>query len=211
MPVHAQLDHLVVAARRLDEGRAWLEHQLGVPLSPGGEHARFGTHNALLNLGGGAYLEVIAVNPAAPAPERPRWFGLDDPAMQASLAAGPRLIHWVARVPDLPAALTASPEDHGEVLDMVRGDLRWQLSVPEDGHLPLGGVLPSLIAWGGAHPTERLPASGVHFAHLGLSHPEPGRVHAALERLGLSGVAVQAGAPGLRADLLTPTKPVRLG
>ena len=32
------LDHLVVAARTLDEGAAWVEARLGVPMGPGGKH-----------------------------------------------------------------------------------------------------------------------------------------------------------------------------
>lgn len=36
-----------------------------------------GTHNLMLRLGDSSYLEIIAINPAAPAPGRPRWFALD--------------------------------------------------------------------------------------------------------------------------------------
>ena len=82
------LDHLVIAAADLASGQRWLEERLGVPLQPGGEHALFGTHNALLNMGD-AYLEVIAVNPAAPPPARPRWFSLGTVQMQQRLADGP--------------------------------------------------------------------------------------------------------------------------
>lgn len=91
MPV---LDHLVVAARDLDSGARWLERQLGVPLVPGGAHVLMGTHNRLLRLAGGErlYLELIAIDPAAAPPSRPRWFGLDDPALQARLAGRPRQI-----------------------------------------------------------------------------------------------------------------------
>jgi hypothetical protein len=44
-----------------------------------------------------AYLEIIAIDPDGVAPPHPRWFGLDEPALQRALEAGPRLIHWVAR------------------------------------------------------------------------------------------------------------------
>lgn len=45
-------------------------------------HPQFGTHNRCLGMEDGIYLEVIAVDPEAPPPSRPRWFGLDDPSMQ---------------------------------------------------------------------------------------------------------------------------------
>ena len=95
----AAIDHLVVAARTLSEGAAWLEERLGVSLSPGGEHPLFGTHNRLLSLGTG-YLEVIAVNPDAPAPTRPRWFGLDTPEVQNGFERAPGCCTgWPARPP----------------------------------------------------------------------------------------------------------------
>ena len=70
-------DHLVLAARDLDRGGAWLEDRLGVALTAGGRHSRMGTHNRLLSLGENFYLELIAIDPQAPPPDRPRWFGLD--------------------------------------------------------------------------------------------------------------------------------------
>ena len=43
------LDHLVVAARTLEEGVAWVESRLGIAMGPGGKHAAMGTHNRLLS------------------------------------------------------------------------------------------------------------------------------------------------------------------
>ena len=103
------LDHLVVAARTLGEGAAWLEARLGVSLQPGGRHAHFGTHNRLLGLGD-CYLEVIAVDPDAPPPPSPRWFELDTLRLDT-----PRLIHWIVGVPDLDATLQLSPRIQSEV------------------------------------------------------------------------------------------------
>ena len=54
---------------------------------------------------------------------------------------------------------------------MQRGDFAWRISVPADGHLPEGGVVPSLIQWDvGGHPTERLPDAGCRLLALVLQH-----------------------------------------
>ena len=58
-----------VAGETLAEAAAHVEKALGVALSPGGVHVEMGTHNRLLSLGPGLYLEAIAVNPDARAPE----------------------------------------------------------------------------------------------------------------------------------------------
>ncbi len=185
--MNSAVDHLVVAARTLEEGRAWLEGRLNVPLQPGGEHALFGTHNLLLSLGPACYLEVIAVNPAAPPPTRPRWFGLDTPEMARRLQGGPALIHWVARVP--------APLQEPHALELSRGENRWALTVPPDGHLPLGGVWPSLIAWHTPPPPTRLPDAGVRLDTLHLGTPQPERLRAELERIGFVGEAEVYEAP----------------
>ncbi|KAB0656671.1 VOC family protein, partial [Burkholderia territorii] len=85
------LDHLVIAARTLDEGVRHVAASLGIEPAGGGRHPLMRTHNALFGAWGGLYLEVIAIDPDASAtgdgaaPPRARLFGLDDPAMQARL------------------------------------------------------------------------------------------------------------------------------
>ena len=72
-----ELDHLAVAGETLAEAVAHVEDALGVEMAAGGVHVEMGTHNRLLSLGPGMYLEAIAVDPAARGPDRPRWFDLD--------------------------------------------------------------------------------------------------------------------------------------
>ena len=159
-------DHLVVAARTVEEGAAWVESKLGVAPVPGGKHPVMGTHNRLLFIGPGNFLEVLAIDPDAPAPGRPRWFDLDDPAMAARLARSPALIHWVERTTDIDAALRDYPQPV-EVLSLARGDYRWRIGVPKDGRRPAGGALPTLIQWEGKlHPADALPDSGVRLARF---------------------------------------------
>ncbi len=57
----AVFDHLAISAASLEQGALAVEAMLGVGLEPGGKHAFMGTHNRLLSLGPGEYLEVIAI------------------------------------------------------------------------------------------------------------------------------------------------------
>lgn len=214
-----QLDHLVIAAATLQEGVAWCEATLGVTPGPGGEHALFATHNRLLKLGcdnaPNAYLEIIAINPGASptrAPPFQRWFDLDTLQMRRALAKqGPQLVHWVASVPQLNAALTrwqALGIERGAALAASRptpqGLLQWQISVRDDGQRLFDGCLPTLIEWGDAHPAESMPASGLHLKRLGLVHPHATELTAAFASLGLSGIDASQGHALLRVELATP-------
>lgn len=172
------LDHLAVSAATLEEGVAAVEAQLGVALAPGGAHRAMATHNRLLALAPGLYLEVIAIDPAAARPDRPRWFDLD------RFSGPPRLTNWVARCEDLAAALDRAPPGSGTAMDLARGELRWQMAVPEDGRLPFDGLFPALIAWQGRlHPATLLPESGCRLVGLELYHPQADALRHALEGL----------------------------
>ena len=164
------LDHLVIAARTVEEGARWVEERLGAPTVAGGKHALMGTHNRLLSLGKDRYLEVIAIDPQAPAPARARWFDLDSPAMRERLEKGPALIHWVERTEDIEAALRGRAAAI-DIISAARGPYRWRIGVPRDGSRPCAGAEPTFIQWeGGRHPARDLPASGCEltaFEHAG--------------------------------------------
>lgn len=213
----AQLDHLVVAAHTLEQGVAWCQSTLGVSPGPGGKHAFMGTHNRLLAIGSPAfpqaYLEIIAIDPDASAPPRPRWFGLDDAALQHRLARGPRLLHLVVRTRQIDrqrAALAAAGQDIGPVQAAERatpgGVLRWRISVRDDGVLLCGGALPTLIEWGPVHPADDLAGSTVSLLSLSLS----GLPVAAVRALDLAVVHTRPAAPALSASLRTERGPVQL-
>jgi len=197
-------DHFAVLARSLDEGSAWVADHLGVQLEPGGEHPLMGTHNRLLGLGPTAYLEVIAINPQAPAPGRPRWFDLDN------FDAAPCIGNWVARSDDLNTDLARLPARTGTPMALSRGDLRWRMSVPDDGRLPFGGAAPALIEWTGpAHPAQRLPDTGITMTQLEIAHPQADALREVL-RGSLNDptvVFVQGPEKAMRASFDTPHGP----
>lgn len=212
------LDHLVVAAHSLAQGVAWCETTLGVTPGSGGRHVLMGTHNRLLKMATvaypNAYLEIIAIDPEAPPPGRPRWFGLDAPALRERLADGPRLIHAVARSTMLDMhrwGLITVGQKPGDPVnagrDTPEGRLEWQILLRDDGRLDCGGALPTLLQWKGRHPAEAMPDSGVTLRSLALC----GVPDRARDVLRLRGVSVtSAPGPALRATFATPLGEVTL-
>ena len=197
------IDHLVVVAPDLAAGSSFVDETLGQPLTDGGQHARMGTHNRVMSTGDSTYLEVIAIDPSASAPDHPRWFGLDAPV------AEPRLALWVARTDDIAATTTAAHESLGSVESLSRGEISWQLTLPPDGSVPIDGLGPLVLQWEGQPVGSRLPESGVHLVSLTIAHPDPARVRAQLESIGMLGpVTVQQDlAPHLIAAFDTPGGP----
>jgi hypothetical protein len=210
---HAALDHLIVAAARLADGIDYVARLTGVTPRPGGKHVTMGTHNALLRLGDRIYLEVLAIDPDAAKPARPRWFDLDDAGLQAQLSERPRLIAWAVRTDDIDGAIAFCPVALGRAHPFTRGDYRWRLTIPDDGKRPGEGLLPALIQWDvAAHPADALPDSGVALGGLAGAHPDPDAIGGALAALGLTGVLALTGdrRARLTATLATPRGPVSL-
>jgi len=196
------LDHVAVAAETLEAGAEAVEAALGVALRPGGQHARFGTHNRLLGLAEGLYLEVIAIDPEAAAPEGARWFDLD------RFAGRPRPQVWVCRVADLDGFVAAHP-GAGRPVALARGDLRWRMAVPETGILPYDNAFPAVMEWQGeAHPAALLPASGCALRRVMVAHPEAAALRAELApELAEPRVVFEPGAAGVRFEFDTPHGP----
>ena len=224
--LQTHIDHLVVAARTLDEGVAWCEATLGITPQPGGEHEQYGTHNRLFKIATPrypmAYFEIIAINPAALAQKRSaskRWFDLDNAVLQKSIAQAPTLIHFVVNTTDIQLAsdtLKAQGLDTGPVVQAQRqtdkGPLHWQITVRDDGQRLFGGTLPTLIQWGkpGAaepmrlHPRHSLPRSGVSLQTITVSHPSSEKLTKAFEAVHLKDIEVSNGEANISAHLQTP-------
>jgi hypothetical protein len=197
-----KLDHLAVSCTDLAEGAAHIEATFGVELATGGEHPDMGTHNRLLSLGPEAYFEVIAIDPKATPPNRPRWFNLDN------FYGPPRLTNWIVQTHDMDEALAELPDGFGKPMSLQRGDLRWKMAIPDNGILPWGGWAPAIIQWlGDAHPAPRLPEANVRLESLRLKHPEAEEIAQTLAPLMPRDTAMfQVNAePSLTATFLTPT------
>lgn len=199
-----ELDHLAIAAHTLEQGLAHVREALGVDMPYGGKHPRMGTHNHLLRLGERVYVEIIAIDPSAPPPPRPRWFQLDDPALQAELRVAPRLVTWVVRTTQIAEVLLASSRPLGAIEPMTRDDLRWLLTFPNDGALVDGGMFPAVIQWpAGPHPANRLRDLGCTLERFEAQHPDPAAYRRDLASIGADRhVEITQAAPGARAALV---------
>jgi hypothetical protein len=202
------IDHLVFTVPDLEEGTALIEERLGVRPAPGGKHTGRGTHNALLSLGNGAYLEVIAPDPEQGEVTTPRAFGLDQPGP-------PRLYTWAAKAPDIERQMEAARRAgyEGAVLPMSRDlpdgvTLRWVLTYPTP---VLGdGVVPFLIRWEpGPHPSETSPG-GCTLVSLRGEHLEPAPVRALLAAMELQLPVDEGPAAALIATVQCPRGTIEL-
>ena len=206
---HPPLDHLVFVVPDLAAAMDALEGRLGVRAAPGGRHPAWSTHNALFALGDGAYFEIIAPDPARPAPNLPRHFGLDH-------VEAPRLATWAVRATPLESVVDraqALGEPLGPVLSGGRKrsdgvELAWRLTDPAAARE--GGVLPFFIDWGvSPHPSLDAPR-GVSLRRLRAEHPDAPRVRERLVQLGLDLPVEPGPAPALIATLATPRGEVEL-
>lgn len=192
------LDHLAVAGETLEAAVAHVEEALGIEMGPGGVHAHFGTHNRLIGLEDGLYLEAIAIDPDAPALPYARWFALDE------FHGAPRIGNWICRVDDLEATLRDMPEGAGRPVDLARGDLRWRMAVPEDGRLPCGGAFPALIEWQvDTIPGDMLPGNGIRLERLEIAHPEAAWLREVVPLVDARVTFVE-GVPAMQATFETP-------
>ncbi len=180
----AEIDHIVIGARTLAEGAAFIQQHLGVKPQKGGKHEGFGTHNMLVGLGRNCFLEIIAADPDQPEPAHPRPFNLDDPSVRPMLEAEPRLLAWVARTPALEAMVARLGHRAGTVQDMRRGDLHWRMAFPPQ-HQDMDNLIPALIQWTGEGAPARLTDSHCRLVALEAEHPEVDQVRAALTDRGL--------------------------
>jgi len=210
----ATLDHLVVAAGRLEDGVQHVTDALGIEPSPGGRHEYMNTRNAVLRLGRKTYLEIIAIDPETGPADAPRWFDLDGKDTQAKLEERPRLLTWVARCEDLEAVSEAAPWDTGPIRRMYRGEMTWRIAFPESGRLREDGLLPPLIEWdlGSTHPAGRMEDMGCSLKRVCAHHPNPEDIRRTLAAIGLdAGLEISEGSETrIEAVIETPDGPKTL-
>jgi len=198
VPSTVPVDHVILAIDSLDRGIDLLRNATGITPTQGGVHPGRGTQNALLGLGQGRYLELIAPNP-------------DDTAASARATAATRgayfrqfrsltPIGWAVHVSDvgaerarlLRAGLRPGPITPGSRATGDRRLLRWQTLNPWGQER---GVLPFVIAWDATtpHPSATAPA-GCVLSGLQIVSPSADSLRSAFVRAGWP-VSIVRGAP----------------
>ncbi|TRD16682.1 VOC family protein [Palleronia caenipelagi] len=194
-----EIDHLVVVAETLEAGVHAVEEALGVTPHQGGHHPYMGTHNRVLSLGPSAYLEILAIDPNAPKPDRPRWFDLDN------FQGPPQLRYWAVRAQDMTRAMAEAPLGMGHVAHLTRGSLSWDMALTTTGEMPYDGAIPALLHWHGVKASDLMPDTGFTLQRLLVEHPEIDDVRATWPRLTqIHNLEFhKAAAPHLRAEIAT--------
>lgn len=168
-PEDIGLDHIILAIDNLARGIDEFARLTGVEPQRGGQHPGRGTENALVSLGGGSYLEILA--PITPPPD------------SASRSAGARPTlspaGWALHTHDLAGLVTRLRAAGFSVLGPVPGFrrrpdgamLEWQTAFVSETGLELA---PFFIQWAETtpHPSITAPA-GCRLVALELEHPEP--------------------------------------
>lgn len=195
------LDHLLWKERSLREGERRFADLTGVAPAYGGPHADGRTHNSLLSLGWGRYLELIA-----PVPGHPGTGGL---LTNAPEGTDPGLFTFAVKAADLDL-LERSAGASGLEITRQRGGrttpdgetLTWETATVK-GH-DFGPFVPFFIRWGRVvHPSETAP-QGCELLEFSVGHPrhrDLAELYAALE---IDVPVSETEQPRLRATLRTP-------
>lgn len=208
MWLQPMIDHLMFVAPDLEDGVALLQEMLGVRAAAGGKHPGVGTHNALLSLGNGVYLEVLAPDPDQ---------GDASGSLRSGMQFAPsRIATWAAKAPDIEARV-ASALSSGHNIGSVSAAsrrlpdgslLEWSFTFPPPA--AGDGVAPFLIRWGlGFHPSKTTPP-GCELLTLRGEHPEPDRLQALLSAMAVELPVTEGPAPALIATIRCPKGIVEL-
>lgn len=199
-----KIDHIVYGVHDLDTGCDHFEKLLGIRPSFGGYHRTQGTKNALLNLGDGCYLELLAIDESNAEIKAPRWMGID-------LLGTPRIIRWAIKSIDLENDSKVLQTVNSEMGTMIKGarkaadgsDLSWEMTLPLAS--PEVVILPFMLDWGtdSNHPTTLLQ-DGCRLLSISGTHPAAEAQHKVLDELGVEFDLVEGSPISLRAKIESP-------
>jgi hypothetical protein len=191
------LDHIILYTGSLAQGSAAFARLTGVTPAQGGQHPGRGTQNALVSLGQGQYLELLA------------------PLVDSGSAEPLRPVGWAVHAPDLNALRER----------LQAADLRITDPKPGSRRLPNGGLLiwntanllgddspyiPFFIQWSKAtsHPSVTSPG-GCSLTGFLITTPDTTRLGGLVRMLGLP-ISIRSGpSPATSLTIRCPRGEVR--
>ena len=206
----SNIDHIVIGAANLEKATKKVEGLLQTKFSTSGKHSLMATHNRLARLQNSVYMEIIAIDPSASFPkscfQEKRWFSLDSATTQRRLLKGPQPLCWVVAVNNIEQSASNCGYSPGRITEMSRDDFRWKLTVPNNGDLSAGGILPVLIEWPkGKNPAEAMPKSDLVLKEVTLIHPSPNYIELILSAMDIAGpITIKFGEPAIQFTFKTP-------
>lgn len=206
-PAHA-IDHIGIGASDLDRGIAFVAERTGVTAVKGGVHPGRGTQNALMSLGGGSYLEIIAPVPGA------KLFGQE---VELRKLATPKPVFFAVRSADLEATWRLLKESQFSLSAIDAGTrkrpdgtvLKWKTFDLTGRGLQ---AAPFFIEWDkdSPHPSTTSPG-GCTLARLDVYDREAPTLTKLFRLLGVDVPIQESPAPALRLTLSCPRGPVVFG
>ena len=193
------IDHVILGINDLDRGLREFESKTGVTPKRGGEHPGRGTQNALVTLGGGRYLEILAPAAIQP-PAAPR-----DAAVRHEALT---LVGWALHTPALAdlvqqvraAGFTVEGPAPGSRRTPDGALLAWQSASVDEL-----GVTPFFIEWSKdtPHPSTTSP-SGCTLVGMTVEHPTPERLQSLFKAAGFAAMISKAERPAMKVTLDCP-------
>lgn len=210
MTLSKYIDHIVCAVPNLEAACGQIEALLGVRPKFGGYHQNHGTKNALLNLGGGCYFELLAIDENNTRISAPRWMGVD-------LVEKPTITRWAVKSTSVVRDAEMLTSIHSDLGKVSAGERRledgnllvWELSLPLPE--PEVEVLPFFINWENSshHPTDRLPEK-CKLLGLEILHPDPASVLPFFQKLKIDVSVLEGDSPRIKVVVDSPNGMVEI-
>ena len=202
-----RIDHIIMGAADLDGAMAEMESLTGVRSVVGGVHPGRGTRNALMSLGEGTYLEILAPDPAQAVD--------NDEIRQLRALTRPSPIGWAVSADNEIVLQTALASEKIALTEPVPGsrakpdgtELRWVTF----GYAELNNLLaPFFVVWAdpALHPSRTSPR-GCRLTDLRIESSEAAAIARAVAPLSLDVSVDRASQERMRLSLSCPKGDVR--
>ena len=205
----ARIDHVIVGTSDLDRGMAEIARLTGVRPAIGGVHPGQGTRNALMSLGEGTYLELLAPDPAQAIDndELKALRGLTSLTPIGWAVSGPSEAGLRSRFTATGIAL--SPSEPGSRRRPDGSVLHWVTFGYDALDDPLA---PFFLIWAdpALHPSRTSPGN-CRLGPIRIGHPAADQLRSAIEPLGLNVPIEQDPNRRMQLALSCPSGTVRLG